>query len=272
VRVETPVADPTVAENDAGIVTRGNVSDVVEPRRVTAAQDAAVGNGLARDDSSTARSVIEPTSNAANPPGLALSHDTIAASAREWPPIDTRVPETMAADPSSLREPYTQTAYAGVIYLVNLALHLGLYGDFTQPLRAGLELPVGDFLALVGARACGATFDADPIRGLLARMAWRSPDDPPADGIEPPDGLDLSQWIERLAATLEARAAFVLDVDEGTALPFLCAQPGRMAVSAARVDVAFPLVAHPLSIRIAGLDRNPGWVPAAGRIFELRYE
>jgi hypothetical protein len=30
------------------------------------------------------------------------------------------------------------------------------------------------------------------------------------------------------------------------------------------VTVAFPLAGHPLPLRIAGLDRDPGWLPAAG--------
>src|SRR4029453_19226509 len=52
--------------------------------------------------------------------------------------------------PSQRRQREIETDFGGVFYLLNAALQLGLYGDFTTPMQPGLALPVWDFLALVG--------------------------------------------------------------------------------------------------------------------------
>ncbi|HYV06446.1 MAG TPA: hypothetical protein VFB82_17750 [Blastocatellia bacterium] len=46
----------------------------------------------------------------------------------------------------------------------------------------------------------------------------------------------------------------------------------RVVVSATHLDVFFSLEDHPLEIRLAGLDRDAGWVPAAGRYVSLHYQ
>jgi hypothetical protein len=55
-------------------------------------------------------------------------------------------------------------------------------------------------------------------------------------------------------------------------LGLLLQQPARIQTSATHVRVFFSLAQHPLEIRLAGLDRDPGWVPAAGRNFTFYYE
>ena len=170
---------------------------------------------------------------------------------------------------ASAPEPaFIHSDFAGVLYLVNLALCLELYSDFTQPGRPGLALPLGDFLALVGERANGHSFREDPVWELLAELAGRDPDKPPGSDFLPP--VELTQWLDGLVPTLERRAAAALG-QAGGALPFLCARPGRLALSPTCLDVVFSLAVHPLEIRMAGLDRNPGWVPAAGRVIEFHY-
>jgi hypothetical protein len=43
-------------------------------------------------------------------------------------------------------------------------------------------------------------------------------------------------------------------------------------VTPTRVDVLMKLNELPIAIRLAGLDRDPGWVPAAGRFVAFRFE
>jgi hypothetical protein len=43
-------------------------------------------------------------------------------------------------------------------------------------------------------------------------------------------------------------------------------------VTATHVDVLFQLAGLPVEVRLSGLDRDPGWVPAAGRFVAFRYE
>jgi hypothetical protein len=43
-------------------------------------------------------------------------------------------------------------------------------------------------------------------------------------------------------------------------------------VTATHVDVMLSLADLPIAIRFAGLDRNPGWIPAAGRYLAFHFE
>ena len=38
-----------------------------------------------------------------------------------------------------------------------------------------------------------------------------------------------------------------------------------------RVDLRLPLDRLPLAVRLAGLDRDPGWIPAAGADFRFHF-
>ncbi|MDD2898198.1 MAG: hypothetical protein PHI31_05740, partial [Desulfuromonadaceae bacterium] len=83
----------------------------------------------------------------------------------------------------------------------------------------------------------------------------------------------LDRWLDRLMPYLQARLKRALGVAETERIPqVLCRQSARISVSAAHIDVFFALAEHPIDIRLAGLDRNPGWVPASGRIVAFHYE
>jgi len=51
----------------------------------------------------------------------------------------------------------------------------------------------------------------------------------------------------------------------------LLAHRARVLVSPTHVDVRFALAELPLEIRLAGLDRTPGWIPAAGRFVAFAF-
>jgi hypothetical protein len=51
----------------------------------------------------------------------------------------------------------------------------------------------------------------------------------------------------------------------------LCARHARVFVTAARLDVYLALAELPIAVRLAGLDRDPGWVPAAGRFLAFHF-
>ena len=276
--------------------------------------------------------------------------------------------------PSQPREREIETNFGGVFYLLNAALQLGLYGDFTTPMQPGLALPVWDFLALVGRELAGPEFAGDPLWQLLAELDGRSDDEAPgaqfdapacwqvpadwlrdfpepsvwhwsvdADRmhIEHPEGFmivdlpatsetadaqlrsateayaslpfellpgpltsgpsklrgsgansqlstlnsqlsaassqlarPLQRWLDWLCGYLRARLPRALGFPAGStaALTLLLQQSARVQTTATHVRVFFSLAQHPLEIRVAGLDRDPGWVPAAGRNFAFYYE
>lgn len=52
----------------------------------------------------------------------------------------------------------------------------------------------------------------------------------------------------------------------------LCRCYARVRATDTQVDVFFGLQDLPLEIRFAGLDRDPGWVPAAGRFIAFHFD
>jgi hypothetical protein len=245
-------------------------------------------------------------------------------------------------------------------------MQLELYGDFTKPMQPGLDLPVWDFLALVGRELAGPEFAGDPLWQLLAELDGRGEDEAPGAQFDAPDcwqlPLDwlrgfpepsvwhwsvdtgrmriehpegftivdlpansetaeaqlrsvteayasilfklrpdpltsrpsrvqwlgansqlstlnsqlapLQRWLDWLCGYLRARLARALGFPASStaALTLLLQQPARVQTTSTHVRVFFSLDQHPLEIRVAGLDRDPGWVPAAGRNFAFYYE
>jgi len=239
---------------------------------------------------------------------------------------------------------------------LNVALALGLYGDFTQPPRPGIALWPWDWLALVGRRWLGAGLHTDPLWVLLGRLAVRRDGEPPGAAFAPPDtwlvpadwpapwgaapvqveasrgrlrlrhpaaflladvprragvsprvqarGLlarwpalhldvafrptrpiargrqpgwqprprPLERWLDWLLPYLEARLALALGRDDATTVPRLvCRHRARIEVSSTALDVHLSLAELPIAVRIAGLDRDPGWIPAAGRTVAFHF-
>lgn len=243
-----------------------------------------------------------------------------------------------------------RTKFGGVFYLTNLALFLELYGDFTTPLAHGIELPLWDFVALVGVELCGERVRRDDVWTLLRTLSGRDEMDEPGTGFAPPDAwrvppvwlaafptpgawcwkteagrlvvrhprgfliLDvplsgdareqleaeiaaytaahlraplrhasfkspsaaagtIEGWRARLLPYARARLGRALGVRGARALGGLvCEHQARIVVTATRLDVTFALAGLPLEVRLAGLDRDPGWVPAAGRRIAFHYE
>jgi hypothetical protein len=244
------------------------------------------------------------------------------ASRLEGPPVS---PVSVSPEPpfrEALHFAPVTSRYAGIFYLINLALALDLYGDFTRPAHPGISLNLWDFLTLLG-QALGRTMpgdelENDPIWDLLADLAHRPPSDLPGKNFTPPDwrippdwlkpfsqevegqgtaeqqpsradgpfefqageGSDspgaasqLERWMGWLMPYIRARLALAL-AEENPAQLFslVCATWGKIFITTTHLDVVFSLEALPLQVRLAGLDRNPGWVPAAGRIITFSYD
>jgi hypothetical protein len=172
------------------------------------------------------------------------------------------------------------TRFGGIFYLLNAALALGYYGDFTAPLARGLALPPWDFLALAGRAWFGRAFARDPVWRVLAQLAGRAAEEEPGrERVGPRNRRSrartrrvTARWLRPILRTLRARLALAVGVKDGRSVPALvCRHDAQVAVTLTRVDVALPLAGLPLAIRIAGLDRDPGWIPAAGRGVAFRF-
>jgi hypothetical protein len=224
------------------------------------------------------------------------------------------------SDPSAIDSRTLVTGFGGTFFLINVALLLNIYTDFTLPLGQNLELNIWDFLTLVGAELVGSAIETDPIVEAFAALAGRGEGQRPGALFTPPlewrlpgpwldafpepyepqevinnhrlvsmhpagfpildvaDGAfsaqppvdPLKRWLGWLSAYLRARLIRAMGRNDGVAL--LCCLPARAAYTSTHVDVTFSLNHHPFEIRFAGLDRDPGWVPAAGRYVAFHFD
>ena len=87
-----------------------------------------------------------------------------------------------------------------------------------------------------------------------------------------PDAL-LERWLLRLIPYLRARLGLALSLDAEEDLSTLLFRHGaRVHLSEAHLDIVLSLEQLPVAIRLAGLDRDPGWVAAAGRFIAFHFE
>jgi hypothetical protein len=84
------------------------------------------------------------------------------------------------------------------------------------------------------------------------------------------DLTQLERWLHWLGSYLRVRLQRALGVADVPRL--LCQQPARIVVTATHFEVYLALANLPIEIRLAGLDRNPGWVPAAGRFVAFHFD
>ncbi len=165
--------------------------------------------------------------------------------------IPTTAPESL--DPTTI-----ETALGGLFYLINLAIFLEIYSDFTSPVEQFHDdLSIWDFVSVVGKELDQET--DDPIWELLKKLADRE------------DELTTPTWLTDLLPHIRARLHLALGIDDDLA-EILLHHEARITITPTHFDVFFPLADHPIEIRLSGLDRNPGWVPAAGRFIAFHYD
>jgi hypothetical protein len=159
----------------------------------------------------------------------------------------------------------TQTELGGLLYLVNLGIFLGLYGDFTTPRSVGLDVPIWDFVELVGRPLVPRRHRPDPIWPMLGRLSLR------AGGARRRASRD--RQLDASMPSIRERLRLALGVRRDRhAGRLLIERSARVVLSPTHVDVFFLLSQLSIAVRLSGLDRNPGWIPAAGRIVSFHYD
>lgn len=199
-------------------------------------------------------------------------------------PLDPRFDAPPAAQkPTHARREFgagIDTRLGGLFYLFNLALHLS-------------PLPLGpwDFVASAGRRLLllrpvpWAPIDDDPIWQLLDGLrgpttdlgfdGWTVPDEwttlAPYGGLRVPERPELDAWLDCVVPFVEHRLRLAVGpVDDVAA--FVLRHEARVHASETELDVVLSLSDLPVDIRLAGLDRDPGWVPSAGRKIAFHFE
>ncbi|UXH79173.1 hypothetical protein [Roseateles amylovorans] len=302
-------------------------------------------SGLAMNESSTLTGHGAERGLARDPNALPDDDAPQRRSAGTLPDAQDTTPNAVA----ELLPTVCLTHYGGLFYLLNAALALRLYGDFTMPRDPGLRWSPWNLLAWTGQAWFGEAFTADPLWPLLADLAGRSPAEAPSrffaevpdwrltdsdlapwgapttltfhatsrrlrvahpmgfvitdvrrrTGMAPAaqaralcdavpllrravlrraviasaNGTAAHRWLSHWRRYLEARLRAALGVRPTEDLAAcVCRHRAEVSVGMARVDVVLSLADLPLSIRIAGLDRDPGWIPATGRSVMFHFE
>lgn len=174
------------------------------------------------------------------------------------------------------------SSYGGTLFLANVALALDLYPDFTRPGDRGLPMEFWAFILGLATRLLGEA-PVDPLwtalRGIAGEEGDQAPPEPDAWRI-PPEWRDPGEprqawdaWWAAAVPYIRYRLARALDLPDGrNPADILLRQPARVALSATSIYAVFALERHPIEIRLAGLDRDPGWIPAAGRAITFGFD
>lgn len=186
----------------------------------------------------------------------------LSAAAAQRAPPQVQEPVEAEASPSPEAEHVlrVRTDFGGIFYLLNAALAMGWYSDFTAPRGPNLALSPWDWLALVGRAWFPRSFTRDPVAGLLAQLAGR-------EGRAPRRPRGFQARLD----TLHTRLQQALGA-EGEVAALVCRHHAEVVATPTRVDVHLALAELPLALRRAGLDRDPGWLPAAGRALAFHFE
>jgi hypothetical protein len=82
----------------------------------------------------------------------------------------------------------------------------------------------------------------------------------------------LDRWMGWITPYIKARLKKALGLTESDDIRnLLFNSPARVTVTSTHLDVFFSLRDLPIEVRLSGLDRNPGWVPAAGRYIQFHF-
>jgi hypothetical protein len=244
-----PLQDPIDADYE-GRLKRQEEEDSGGTNDIRSASDANLQTGLTNPATQTETSTSDTESLRSS-----------ASSNNEKPQYKDTMP---SAGPARV-----ETAFGGVFFLLNVALALEFYPDFSRPLDACLDVNIWDFLAILGDRFTQGKLCSDPIWKTLARLAGRG--DPEDPGAQNPWLLAPGEaWIDALAAQVTDFLVRSLDLEN--AAEFLCHLPAFVTATPTHVDVFYSMQTHPIEIRIACLDRDPGWIPAAGRYVAYHFD
>lgn len=89
------------------------------------------------------------------------------------------------------------------------------------------------------------------------------------------DAKDFSpsaSWLKNLAEYLQRRLLQALNLKTRKEIRrILFERKAKVAAGATHLDITFSLADLPIEVRLSGLDRNPAWIPAAGKFVNFHF-
>lgn len=118
-----------------------------------------------------------------------------------------------------------------------------------------------------------ARLGLDPARIPRTRRPRRAfPAAPVAASAPSPMAPGLLAWTQQVVPAVRSILCGWLDRPVGALVETLLQHPGQLYLSSSHVDLVLPLNAISLPVRLAGLDRDPGWQPAFGRVILFHFD
>jgi hypothetical protein len=213
--------------------------------------------------------------------------------------------EAGSAQPIGLAAPPgVRTELGGVLFLINVMQRLDLPACFEADWRLSSLAGAWGVLELLGRSLLAGRVEvlADPLWTSLAEIDGRVAGQPPGAEVEGPGivhipaawlpwiGDDLStdyatdltdyepdnagggvgRWVAAVAPLIRRMLQRMLGKED--IVTALLLRSGRLYVTRTHVDLVMPLAGVSLAVRRAGLDFDPGWLPAFGRVVKFHYE
>lgn len=254
--VEPPLHQPLA---DAAVPTAvaPEIADTASASRPTAVSSA----GLASPDEPTL--FAEPIAGQGPPNAPPASQPPLPSDAAMSALDATGAPEQPDETPTAWPWPQALLSrQAPLLFLVNALLEDGLYPDFTRPRDPGLPVPLW---ALLPALAEVWRLPADALQDVMRQRCpdWTAPAAmPAAPGVAAAPWAD---WLPAFARSLRRRLCRRLGLRVAMwPRALTLARPARLWLSEAEWVAEFDLGAHDVAWRLAGLDRDPGWLPSTG--------
>jgi hypothetical protein len=182
---------------------------------------------------------------------------------RSEPPIETAPPEVFVSPSAALEAVTIETELGGLFYLINLAIFMEIDSE---------DLSIWDFVMIVGCEINQDRDLDDPIwTGLQDLRDLQDGNLLNPENHENP--VNKPAWLADMLPDIHARLNLALGINDADDLAeLLLHHHARVIITPTHLDVFFDLAQHPIEIRLSGLDRNPGWVPAAGRFIAFHYD
>lgn len=140
--------------------------------------------------------------------------------------------------------------------------------------------PIWSALGTLDGRAPGAAIvpQVRVARQVALPTAWPQPARVPGMRVRPlafDPGPDLQRLLAVVVPYLRWRLLHALEMPSRRDAPLasrLCYRRGRLEWTATHVDLHMEMSAIDIAVRLAGLDANPGWVPALGRVVTFHFD
>lgn len=186
--------------------------------------------------------------------------------------------ETIQEEPLLAEQP----GFASTLYLILCALQPAAFADPATLLTTGLAAPAVTEVAMDIERAQAILRADTRIREAAAALPRHLLPDDEACLRERASRLPLRVpgWLAELCLRvalhtvghLRARLALSEDPPLSALLDRICGKAGRLLRTRTHLDLYLPLDSADADLRRAGLDLDPGWVPALGCVVSFHYE